>query len=114
MVAVTNINPPIIPSLSFYSTQKIPLYFLCAPGMIDPNWNRPIEDSKDSLLFTDVESLGFGRLWIISCDGGARSGQLDEHSRKVKEWLEARYVQEFLREFDGLWLFRYTRFKSKK
>lgn len=109
IVGVTSASPPLLPSLSFYSRDKIAFYYFFSPGMIDTNWKRPISEDEYRLPVHKIDALDFKRLWIISCDVGLRSGGLDENSKKVKDWLEKRLKLEFAREFDGLWLFRYRR-----
>lgn len=109
IIGVTNINPPIIPALQFYTRKKILFYVFFYPGMIDPNWQRPVQEGRFYIPFYKINKLNFKRLWVISSDGGMRRGNLDKNSLIVNNWLKRRYKLEFRREFDGLWLFRYVK-----
>ncbi|HCD39172.1 MAG TPA: hypothetical protein DEQ77_10765 [Candidatus Omnitrophica bacterium] len=55
-----------------------------------------------------VNNLKSERLWVISSDW-ERSGNLDENSRAVKDWLDKNLRLELSEDFDGLWIFRYVR-----
>lgn len=109
IIGVTNIGPPVIPSLSFYSGEKLSFYVFYYPGMIDPNWQRPIRESNFYIPYYKINKLNFGRLWVISSDGGERRGGLDNNSLIVNNWFEKKYKLEFKQEFDGLWIFRYVK-----
>jgi hypothetical protein len=54
-----------------------------------------------------LNKLNYGKLWLIASDGGERRGGLDENSQIVKEWLDNNADLKLMREFDGLWVFRY-------
>jgi len=109
IIAVTNINPPIIPSLSFYSQKIKNFYFFFDPKFNDPNWQRPLSRSLFNIPIYEIDKLNFIRLWLISTDGGARMGGLDENSQSVKDWCGKNLKLELAREFDGVWIFIYSR-----
>lgn len=107
IVAFTNVST--VPSIYFYSKEKLSsFYFLFDPQFPDTNWQRPIQENKYNVPFYKINLLRFKRLWVISSDW-ARSGELDEHSRSVKDWLDKNLKLEFAKEFDGLWLYRYVK-----
>ena len=102
-------NESIIPSMDFYSQRKLqPFYYFFDPKFPDSSWQRPIKESKFFIPFYKVNNHKFKRLWIVSSDWG-RSGDLDENSRSVKNWLDENYKLEFVNLFDGLWVFRYVK-----
>jgi len=109
IVAVTNNNPPIIPSLAFYSKSHQNYYFFFDPKIKDPNYQRPIIETKFDVPFYKINSLEFKNLWLIASDGGNRNGGLDANSLIVKDWLDKKYKLDLTSEFYGLWVFRYIR-----
>jgi hypothetical protein len=111
IIAVTNINPPITASLSFYCPQIKYFYFFFVPPGQDPNWKRPITESKLSVPAAKIGRLEFKRLWLLACDGGPRTGGLDEDSQSVKDYCDRNFRLQLRQEFDGLWVFRYVKQK---
>lgn len=102
-------NESVMPSLGFYSQGKLSsFYYFFDPEFPDESWQRPIEESKYCVPFYKIRNLNFNGLWLLSCDW-ARSGQLDENSRSVKDWLDKNFKLDLVREFNGLWIFRYSR-----
>lgn len=102
-------NESVMPSIRFYRQRIIPLfYYFFDPRFYDSSWRRPIQESPYNVSFYKINDLKFKRLWVISSDW-ARSGRLDKNSQSVKNWLDKNLKLEFLREFDGLWIFRYGR-----
>lgn len=109
IIAVTNLNPPITPSLRFYSRKFKNYYFFFDPEMIEPNFQRPIVETRLQVPIYKINNLKYQKLWLIASDGGERSGGLDENSLAVKEWLDNNAILKLSREFDGLWVFLYER-----
>jgi len=90
----------------FYS-KDIPQYFLFTQGMIDTSWKRPYLGSLMEMRVTDLNLTPGERIWVISCDW-PRKGPLDDNSRAVKSQMDKRYKLDFIKEFEGLWIFRYV------
>jgi len=112
IVAVTNKNPPVVPSLKFYSRKLQNFYYFYdagTSGAIDSNWRRPVKESDYDIPTTKINKIPFRRLWLLSADGGWRSGNLDDNSLAVKTWCDQNLRLKEVRIFDGLWLFKYDR-----
>ena len=103
-------NESTIPSLRFYSQgRRYPsFYYFFDPKFPDSSWLRPIQEDSYNIPFYKVNNLKFKRLWVISSDWG-RSGNLDENSQAVKNWLDKNLRLELVKEFEGLWIFRYSK-----
>lgn len=102
-------NESTMPSLRFYSQGRLAsFYYLFDPKFPDTSWQRQIQENSYRVPFYKIGNFNFNRLWLISSDW-ARSGQLDENSRSVKDWLDKNFKLNFVKEFHGLWLFRYSR-----
>ncbi len=99
-------NPSAMPSVRFYSKEKIPFYYFFDPQILDSSWKRPIQESKFYIPFYKINNLKFRRLWFVASNW-ARDGKLDGNSRAVKAWLDKNLKLKSAREFDGLWVFRY-------
>lgn len=41
-----------------------------------------------------------------------RIGELDENYKSDEDWLDKNLKQELVKEFDGLWIFRYVKDES--
>lgn len=93
----------------FYSQKKeILQYFLFMPGMIDSNWQRPLQAGGENVNVKDISLADTDRLWVIACDW-PRSGGMDDNSIAVKTELDKRYQMELNLNFDGLRIFRYVK-----
>ena len=101
-------NQSVMPSFRFYSSRKIFFNFLFIPGKAHAAFSgKQIREDGFSIPVNNLNSFGFDRLWVISCNW-SRDGNLDENSESVIEWLDNHLKLEFVKEFDGLWIFRYT------
>jgi hypothetical protein len=126
LVGVTNVNPPLGASIKFYTIRNDIKYYLF---MEDEEVRRAIgyslkndkvfwssqskpawADTPGSYLkLEDLGRLRFNRIWVISTEGGARSGGIDKNSQMVKNGLSSRLHLEFSQDFDGMILFRYSK-----
>jgi len=94
---------------SYYVSKKsYPIYLFFDPQILNPNWKRSIAEGRYCVPFYKINNLEFKRLWVIYSDW-ERSGNLDESSLSVKNWLGKNLKVEFVKEFDGLWIYRYVR-----
>ena len=101
-------NQSVMPSFSFYSAEKIDYNFLFVHGdAYYPFSGKEIHKDRFRISVNSLEGLGFDRLWVISCNW-PRDGNLDKNSKSVIEWLDSRFEQDLVREFDGLWVRRYA------
>lgn len=101
-------NQSVMPSFSFYSAEKIDYNFLFVHGdAYYPFSGKEIHEDRFRISVNSLEGLGFDRLWVISCNW-PRDGNLDKNSKSVIEWLDSRFEQDLVREFDGLWVRRYA------
>ncbi|MBU1853442.1 MAG: glycosyltransferase family 39 protein [Candidatus Omnitrophica bacterium] len=103
-------NESVLPSFRFYSPQERSFHFLFVPGeAFDPFSQRPVYENRYYLSTYNLRDFEFDRLWVISCDW-SRDGSLDGNSQAVKDFLDRNFRLQFIREFDGLWVFRYDTF----
>jgi hypothetical protein len=102
-------NHSVMPQVAFYGQGKIPpLYYFFDPQFPDTDWGRPRYENKYCVPFYKTGKLNFEKLWILACNW-PRSGNLDNNSQIVKNWLDSHLKLEFAKEFDGLWVFRYVK-----
>jgi len=102
-------NECVIPSVSYYSQYKLPLfYFFFDPRIPDSSWKIFHREDKYHVPFYNIGKLKFDRLWVISSDW-SRSGDLDNVSMVVKRWLDANLAMESEREIDGVKIYAYTK-----
>lgn len=112
IVAFTNKSTML--SFMFYSQRKFnPTYFFFDTKILDSSWQRPIDETNLGYVPSyKIDTIEFGRVWVFSSDW-ARSGDLDDNSQAIKKWLDKNLRLEYVKEFDGLWLFRYAKKKSR-
>lgn len=106
LIALT--NESVMPGIDFYAKRKFSLYYLFSPQILDPSWQRPIEETHYCVPIHKIAGLEFKRIWVISTDW-SRSGKLDENSTVVKQWLDISFKLMSSQEFDGLWIYCYGR-----
>ncbi|MFH1339547.1 MAG: glycosyltransferase family 39 protein [Candidatus Omnitrophota bacterium] len=83
------------------------LYHFFNPRILSSTWQRPLQEGEFCKPYYKINQLKFKRLWIVSSDW-ARSGELDENSQTIKEWMDKNLNLEFVEEYDGLFIFRYS------
>lgn len=99
-------NQSIMPSFCFYSRRERFFPLLFVPGKaFCPFSRRPIYEGGGISVY-GLSNFDFNRLWVISCNW-PRDGNLDENSQAVRDFLDKNLKLEFVKEFDGLWIFRY-------
>lgn len=94
----------------YYWGESIHQYFIVDSEYLDSYW-RPhfLKNNPYVWKLKEVGSqLKDRRLWLIASDW-ARSGELDEHSAKVKQYLDEHLSIDFIQEIDGLWIVRYIK-----
>ncbi|MDD5155452.1 MAG: hypothetical protein PHF11_03085, partial [Candidatus Omnitrophica bacterium] len=107
IIAFANLSA--FPSYYFYRGDKSPYpYFFFDPRFPDSNWHRPFSEGGYFISVHKVGQLAFRRLWLIVSDWN-RSGKLDENSQSVNDELGRRFKLESAHEFDGLWIFEYSK-----
>jgi hypothetical protein len=92
----------------YYFSKHQQTYFLFDHAIPDPNWQRPVPDTKYNIPLHKINQLYFGRLWVVLSDW-SRSGELDENSTAVREWLGRHFKLEITKELEGLLILRYVR-----
>lgn len=91
----------LVPSLRRYR-------FLFGPSSVGASYKQPTQESKFNMPLYKINRLEFEKLWVLSCDW-QRDGTLDKNSLEVKKQLDKDFNLELEREFDGLWVYRYTK-----
>ena len=106
IIGFTNNSP--MQQMAFYGKDRFFQLYFFDPRLLDDTWKRPKQESAYCVPFYKIANLNFEKLWVLACDW-SRSGDLDENSKIVKQWLDNKLKIEFAKEFDGLWIFRYVR-----
>jgi mannosyltransferase len=96
----------VFPSLDYYLRSKFIFYRFYDPAFPDSGWNRPISESDYCKPYFKIRDLTFKRLWLIAADW-PRTGEIDEHSRSVKKWLDENRTLASAYELDGLYIYCY-------
>jgi hypothetical protein len=107
IIVFTNVST--MPPFRFYCQNRMgPIYYFFDPELLDTSWQRPIPESETVIPISKIDSIKAKRLWVV-CSDWSRSGDLDENSRAVKNWLDKNLNLSRVKQFEGLWLFRYER-----
>jgi 4-amino-4-deoxy-L-arabinose transferase-like glycosyltransferase len=106
---IMHTNPSSREVFEFYSVdKKITQFFLFVPEAIDSNWNRPYVSGPGNINIKDLLSIDAKRIWVVSCNWQRNKG-LDDNSEAVNREMKKLYNRDLSTEFDGLWVYRYTR-----
>jgi len=82
--------------------------FIFSPISLTSSYKKPRKENRFNIPLRKINTLEFDKLWVIS-GVWARDGNLDINSQIVKKHLDKNFILEQEREFDGIWIYQYTR-----
>lgn len=107
LIAHTNYST-YIPFVFYSPNKSIKQYYLMDPKAQDPYWEERLKNTTFCLIVNKAK-IDSDVIWLI-CSNWQRDGNLDQNSIAVKKFLESKYILSLVKEFDGIFIYKYEKF----